>query len=57
VPNAAHPRPLAGLLSSSDDAAIGNHLWADRYDRTLEDVFLDQEEVRRSIATVPLRPK
>jgi TolB-like protein len=40
---------------SSDDAAIGSHLWADCYDRTLEDVFPDQEEVRRSIAAVFLR--
>jgi adenylate cyclase len=27
------------------DAATGNHLWAERYDRTLEDVFAVQEEV------------
>jgi adenylate cyclase len=31
------------------DAATGNHLWAERYDRTLEDVFAVQEEVTRSI--------
>jgi adenylate cyclase len=31
------------------DAATGSHLWAERYDRTLEDVFAVQEEVTRSI--------
>jgi adenylate cyclase len=31
------------------DAATGNHLWAERYDRTLEDVFAVQEEVTRKI--------
>ncbi len=31
------------------DAATGNHLWAERYDRTLEDVFAVQEEVTRNI--------
>jgi adenylate cyclase len=31
------------------DASTGNHLWAERYDRTVEDVFAVQEEVTRSI--------
>jgi TolB-like protein len=31
------------------DAVTGNHLWAERYDRSLEDVFAVQEEVTRSI--------
>jgi len=31
------------------DAATGNHLWAERYDRSLEDVFAVQEEVTQSI--------
>ena len=31
------------------DALTGNHIWAERYDRTLEDVFAVQEEVTRSI--------
>jgi adenylate cyclase len=31
------------------DASTGNHLYAERYDRTLEDVFAVQEEVTRSI--------
>ena len=31
------------------DAVSGNHLWAERYDRTLEDVFAVQEEVTRNI--------
>jgi adenylate cyclase len=32
------------------DAATGAHLWAERYDRTLEDIFEVQDEVVRSIA-------
>jgi adenylate cyclase len=31
------------------DTATGGHLWAERYDRTLEDVFAVQEDVTRSI--------
>jgi len=31
------------------DAATGNHLWAEHYDRTLEDVFALQEDVTRGI--------
>jgi adenylate cyclase len=35
------------------DAASGTHLWADRYDRDLEDVFAVQDEVVRTVvATV-----
>ncbi len=32
------------------DAATGFHLWAERYDRQLEDVFAVQEDIARSIA-------
>jgi adenylate cyclase len=31
------------------DALTGNHVWAERYDRVLEDIFAVQEEVTRSI--------
>ncbi|HSQ03082.1 MAG TPA: adenylate/guanylate cyclase domain-containing protein, partial [Burkholderiales bacterium] len=31
------------------DAATGNHIWAERYDRLLEDVFAVQEELTQSI--------
>ena len=31
------------------DAVTGNHLWAERYDRVLDDVFAIQEELTRSI--------
>src|SRR5260221_422734 len=31
------------------DAASGHHLWADRYDRELADVFAVQDEIARSI--------
>ncbi len=31
------------------DALTGNHLWADRYDRVLEDIFAVQEELTRCI--------
>ena len=33
------------------DARTGHHLWAERYDRTLEDIFAVQEEVTQSIVT------
>jgi adenylate cyclase len=33
------------------DATTGTHVWADRYDRDLEDVFAVQDEVVRVIAT------
>src|SRR5439155_7036101 len=32
------------------NAADGFHLWAERYDRTMEDVFAVQEEIASSIA-------
>lgn len=31
------------------DATTGNHVWADRYDRDLEDIFAVQDEVVRAI--------
>jgi adenylate cyclase len=34
------------------DAASGNHLWAQRYDRNLEDLFSVQDEVTQSIVAV-----
>jgi adenylate cyclase len=34
------------------DAATGKHLWAQRYDRSLEDVFSVQDEVTQSIVAV-----
>ena len=38
------------------DAATGAHLWAERYDRPLEDVFAIQDEIARGIvATVAAR--
>jgi adenylate cyclase len=33
------------------DAATGNHLWAERYDRDLEDIFAVQDEVTNAIVT------
>jgi adenylate cyclase len=33
------------------DAATGNHLWAESFDRTLEDVFAVQQDVTRGIVT------
>ena len=33
------------------EAATGNHVWAERYDRDLEDIFAVQDEVVREIAT------
>ena len=33
------------------DGASGNHLWAERYDRDLEDIFEVQDEITRTIAS------
>src|SRR5262249_30337607 len=33
------------------DATTGTHLWAERYDRVLEDVFAVQDEITRNIVT------
>ena len=33
------------------DAATGNHLWAERYDRDLDDIFAVQDEVVQRIAS------
>ena len=33
------------------DAATGNHLWAERYDRTIEDIFAVQDEVAKTIVS------
>ena len=33
------------------DGASGAHLWAERYDRTLEDIFAVQEEVTRGVVS------
>jgi tetratricopeptide (TPR) repeat protein len=33
------------------DAAAGNHLWAERYDREMEDIFAVQDDVTRQIVT------
>ena len=34
------------------DAVTGNHRWAERYDRQLDDVFVIQDQVVRAIAPV-----
>ena len=34
------------------EAETGNHIWAERYDRDLEDIFAVQDEVTRSIVAV-----
>ena len=33
------------------ETATGNHLWAERYDRDLDDIFAVQDEVTRAIVT------
>jgi adenylate cyclase len=33
------------------DTDSGNHIWAERYDRTLEDTFVVQDEITRNIVT------
>jgi len=37
------------LTAQLIDAATGNHLWAERYDRDLEDIFAVQEEITSNI--------
>ena len=34
------------------DVVSGNHIWAERYDRDLDDIFAVQDELTRSIASV-----
>jgi TolB-like protein len=34
------------------EAETGNHLWAERYDREIEDIFAVQDEVTRSIVAI-----
>jgi len=41
-------RVTAQLITAAD----GSHLWSDRYDRELEDVFAIQDEIARTIARV-----
>ncbi len=41
----ARVRVLAQLI----DAGTGNHIWAERYDRPLEDVFVVQDEIARAV--------
>ena len=33
------------------DASDGHHLWADRYDRDLDDIFAVQDDITRNVAT------
>ena len=42
---ASHVRVTAQLI----DAETGRHVWADRYDRTLDDVFAIQDELTMSV--------
>jgi TolB-like protein/DNA-binding SARP family transcriptional activator len=45
---ASRVRVVAQLI----DAATGRHLWAERYDRDLSDIFAVQDEVTRSIVAI-----
>jgi tetratricopeptide (TPR) repeat protein len=47
-----HVRITAQLI----DAATGNHLWAERYDRELADVFAVQDEIAQAIVAT-IEPK
>ena len=31
------------------DAATGNHIWAQRYDRAIDDIFAVQDEIAESV--------
>ena len=41
----------ARITAQLVDAVTGNHLWADKYDRDLEDIFDVQDEVARTITS------
>jgi adenylate cyclase len=43
--------PTVRVTAQLIDGATGAHLWAERYDRTMEDVFAVQDEVVHSIAS------
>ncbi len=40
----------ARITAQLIDGATGNHVWAERYDRPLDDVFVVQDEVTKKIA-------
>ena len=37
------------------DGAAGDHIWAERYDRDLTDIFALQDEISAAIVTGPLK--
>ena len=39
------------IVTQLIEAKTGNHIWAERYDRTLEDVFAVQDEITTAVAT------
>src|SRR5262249_22601497 len=43
--------PRLRITAQLIDTQSGNHLWAERYDRALDDIFAVQDEVARTIAT------
>ena len=47
APRGGRVRVTAQLI----DAETGNHIWAERYDRALEDVFAVQDEITEAVAT------
>ncbi len=44
------------ITSQLIDADTGNHLWAERYDRTLDDIFALQDEITREV-TIAIQVK
>jgi adenylate cyclase len=44
------------ITSQLIDATTGNHLWAERYDRTLDDIFALQDEITREV-TIAIQVK
>lgn len=42
--------PRVRISVQLTDAGAGNHIWADRYDRVLEDIFELQDEISQTIA-------
>ena len=46
-----HASGRVRVVAQLIDATTGNHLWAERYDRNLDDVFAVQDEIAKEVVT------
>ena len=44
----------ARITAQLIDASTGNHVWADRYDRDLEDIFAVQDDIAEEVPHAPI---